>query len=136
MDGFRGMCKINVSIPASGPSLITLQNFPTQNNLKKVLKEGFELGVNRECSMCINSEGACGYNQSSSGFVCYCIDGRHNHTCGSSNEGKIACLHVLVSQPFDWIIYETAQSHHENLEFQVFFLFLCDSKIEFVFSIF
>ncbi|KAL0713009.1 hypothetical protein Bca4012_019987 [Brassica carinata] len=83
----RGICKRYVSIPADGRSLNTLQSDPTPGNLKKVIAEGFKLGANRECSTCENSKGACGYNQSSNGFVCYCIDGHQNVTCGSTNWG-------------------------------------------------
>ncbi|KFK41093.1 hypothetical protein AALP_AA2G085000 [Arabis alpina] len=83
---------------------------PNTENLKKVLEEGFELRANQDWSMCISSGGACGYNQSLSGFLCYCIDEQHNLTCGSGSEnnGKISALcdqmffhknHQLVPSP-------------------------------------
>lgn len=108
----RGICKRYVSIPADGSSLNTLQSDPTPGNLKKVIAEGFELGANRECSTCVSSKGSCGYNQSSNGFVCYCIDGNQNVTCGSTNWGKISSTRTTnyalpkspIRPPFDWII--------------------------------
>ncbi|XP_024007679.1 LEAF RUST 10 DISEASE-RESISTANCE LOCUS RECEPTOR-LIKE PROTEIN KINASE-like 1.4 isoform X1 [Eutrema salsugineum] len=87
IDNSRTACTRNVSIPASGQSLNTLENNPTRENLFKALGDGFELRVNQECSTCIRSEGACGYNKSSGGFACYCIDGRHNTTCSSRHKG-------------------------------------------------
>ncbi|KAF2571748.1 hypothetical protein F2Q70_00003385 [Brassica cretica] len=78
----------HVSIPADGTSLNTLQSVPTLGSLKKVIADGFKLGANRECWACEYSKGACGYNQSSNGFVCYCIDGHQNVTCGSSSWNK------------------------------------------------
>lgn len=71
LNDFRRICRRNVSIPASRPTLTTLERTPSTNNLKKALEEGFNLGVNQECLMCLNSEGACGYNQTSRSFVCY-----------------------------------------------------------------
>ncbi|XP_013607997.1 PREDICTED: probable serine/threonine-protein kinase At1g18390 [Brassica oleracea var. oleracea] len=82
------ICKRHVSIPADGTSLNTLQSVPTLGSLKKVIADGFKLGANRECWACEYSKGACGYNQSSNGFVCYCIDGHQNVTCGSSSWNK------------------------------------------------
>ncbi|KAF3503887.1 hypothetical protein F2Q69_00042691 [Brassica cretica] len=78
------ICKRHVSIPADGTSLNTLQSVPTLGSLTN----GFKLGANRECWACEYSKGACGYNQSSNGFVCYCIDGHQNVTCGSSSWNK------------------------------------------------
>ncbi|VVA94291.1 unnamed protein product [Arabis nemorensis] len=45
--------------------------------------------------MCISSGGACGYNQTSSRFVCYCIDEQQNLTCGSRK--KDAGIHAGIS---------------------------------------
>ncbi|CAH8257290.1 unnamed protein product [Arabidopsis lyrata] len=53
----------NVSIPASRSALNTMERTPTLDNLKKALEEGFKLGLNKDCSMCIESGGSCGYNQ-------------------------------------------------------------------------
>ncbi|EOA34048.1 hypothetical protein CARUB_v10021547mg, partial [Capsella rubella] len=75
LNDFKRFCARNVSIPASGPSLNTLQTSPSAENLEKALENGFELGLNQECLMCRGSGGACGFNQSSNGFICYCLDG-------------------------------------------------------------
>uniref|UniRef100_A0A1J3DRZ1 non-specific serine/threonine protein kinase n=1 Tax=Noccaea caerulescens TaxID=107243 RepID=A0A1J3DRZ1_NOCCA len=72
LNDFRERCNKNVSIPISGPALATLQSISSTDNLKKALEEGFEI-VNKDCSTCIGSGGACGYNQSSSSFTCYYI---------------------------------------------------------------
>ncbi|KAJ0256087.1 LEAF RUST 10 DISEASE-RESISTANCE LOCUS RECEPTOR-LIKE PROTEIN KINASE-like 1.4 [Hirschfeldia incana] len=89
LDGIRGQlndfgssCK-SVSIRVSGPLLDTLQKNPTPDNLQKALAEGFQLGLNQECSSCLASEGACGVNRTSGGFVCYCVDETNNRTCSS-----------------------------------------------------
>uniref|UniRef100_A0A1J3HF73 non-specific serine/threonine protein kinase n=1 Tax=Noccaea caerulescens TaxID=107243 RepID=A0A1J3HF73_NOCCA len=73
LNDFRVLCNKNVTIPASGPALATLQSISSTDNLKKALEEGFELEVNKNCSTCIGSGGACGYTQSSSSFTCYYI---------------------------------------------------------------
>lgn len=93
------ICKRHVSIPADGTSLNTLQSVPTLGSLKKVIADGFKLGANRECWGCEYSKGACGYNQSSNGFVCYCIDGHQNVTCGSSSWSKVSSLFILKEPP-------------------------------------
>ncbi|KAG2312666.1 hypothetical protein Bca52824_024223 [Brassica carinata] len=94
----RVLCLTIVSIPASGPALSTLQRFQTSDNLKKALEEGFELGVNRECSMCMDSGGGCGYNQTTRGFICYCSNGPHSRACssGKKNHGSSAGALVLL----------------------------------------
>ncbi|CAH8383107.1 unnamed protein product [Eruca vesicaria subsp. sativa] len=94
LDGIRGhlyhfdtSCKI-VSIPAYGPRLDTLQINPTRDNFQKALEEGFKVELNQECVKCIDSKGACGYNESSGGFVCYCIDEPLSRTCGSKKKSR------------------------------------------------
>ncbi|XP_019083200.1 PREDICTED: LEAF RUST 10 DISEASE-RESISTANCE LOCUS RECEPTOR-LIKE PROTEIN KINASE-like 2.5 isoform X2 [Camelina sativa] len=84
---FGRFCERNVSIPASGHSLNALQTSPSVENLGKALEDGFELALDQECVTCIGSGGACGYNKSSSGFICYCVDEPHNGTCGSRKNG-------------------------------------------------
>ncbi|CAH2065762.1 unnamed protein product [Thlaspi arvense] len=84
LNELMGSCKRNVSVPASGPALNTLQSNPSQDNFRKALREGFEVGQNRECLKCMDSGDACGYNQTLGGFVCYCIDGG---ACRSRNKG-------------------------------------------------
>ncbi|CAG7888051.1 unnamed protein product [Brassica rapa] len=81
LNDFSGQCKRNVSIPASGPALITLQKNTTQDNLKKTLQEGFNVGLNHECLMCIASDGACGYNRISNESICHCIHQTYSLTC-------------------------------------------------------
>ncbi|CAH8360605.1 unnamed protein product [Eruca vesicaria subsp. sativa] len=76
-----GMCKRNVSIPASGPALDTLQKDTSRDNLKKALEEGFKVGLHKECLMCMDSGGACGYKHGSKSFLCYCVDHPHGRTC-------------------------------------------------------
>ncbi|KAL0664316.1 hypothetical protein Bca4012_101154 [Brassica carinata] len=73
-------CDKNVSIPAFGPALNTLQLTSSTDNLKKALEEGFELGLNKDCSICLTSGGSCGYNRSSSGFICYNIEKANNRS--------------------------------------------------------
>ncbi|KAJ0256086.1 Serine-threonine/tyrosine-protein kinase [Hirschfeldia incana] len=73
-------CDKNVSIPASGPALNTLQLNSSTDDLQKALEEGFKLGLNQDCSICLTSGGACGFNRSSSGFICYNIEKANNRT--------------------------------------------------------
>ncbi|KAF8113646.1 hypothetical protein N665_0047s0052 [Sinapis alba] len=86
LNDFGSFCK-SVSIRVSGPWLYTLQKNRTQDNLQKALAEGFQLGINQECVSCLASNGACGFNQTSPGFVCYCIDEANNRTCSSRKKG-------------------------------------------------
>lgn len=92
LNNLKGLCRRNVSIPASGPPLITLQRVPTLENLKKAIEQGFELTLDQDCLACKKAWGACGYSQISSGFVCYCQNGSQSYTCESEtlkrNHGK------------------------------------------------
>ncbi|CAN6851519.1 unnamed protein product [Brassica oleracea] len=78
---FTTLCSRIVSIQVSRQALDELEESPSQDNLEKALDRGFELGVNNDCSECFKSGGACGYNQNSSSFICYCVDKPHNRTC-------------------------------------------------------
>lgn len=53
------------------------------DNLQKNLEKGFQVEHNQDCSRCIESKGACGYNQTTRSFVCYCKDGTYGNNCGS-----------------------------------------------------
>ncbi|XP_013603316.1 PREDICTED: probable receptor-like protein kinase At1g67000 [Brassica oleracea var. oleracea] len=101
LNNFSEMCKRNVSIPASGSALESLQRSPSQDNLKKAIEQGFDLYVNLDCRRCTYSGGACGYNQTSSLFVCYCKDGPHTSTCqrhhgADLTEGIAIVIIILV----------------------------------------
>ncbi|CAN7129659.1 unnamed protein product [Brassica rapa subsp. narinosa] len=103
LNGIRGQledfglsCK-TVSIRVSRPLLNALQGNRTRDNLQRTLAEGFQLELSQECSSCLASNGACGFNQNSGGFVCYCVDETNNRTCSSKKKGKISGLKVLVS---------------------------------------
>ncbi|XP_013620167.1 PREDICTED: probable receptor-like protein kinase At1g67000 isoform X2 [Brassica oleracea var. oleracea] len=78
---FTTLCSRNVSIPVSRQALDELEESISQDNLEKALDRGFELGVNNDCSQCIESRGACGYSQNSRSFICYCVDKPHSRTC-------------------------------------------------------
>ncbi|WZZ06303.1 hypothetical protein YC2023_092224 [Brassica napus] len=88
-------CKTASIRVSAGPLLNALQGNRTQDNLQRTLAEGFQLGVNQECSSCLASKGACGFNQNSGGSVCYCKDEPNNSICSSRKKGKISGLHVL-----------------------------------------
>ncbi|KAH0850659.1 LOW QUALITY PROTEIN: hypothetical protein HID58_095351 [Brassica napus] len=48
--------------------------------------------LNSDCERCMVSEGACGYNQTSSAFVCYCKDGPHNSSCPTHNRKFLSSM--------------------------------------------
>ncbi|XP_019100931.1 PREDICTED: LEAF RUST 10 DISEASE-RESISTANCE LOCUS RECEPTOR-LIKE PROTEIN KINASE-like 2.5 [Camelina sativa] len=103
---FGRFCERNISIPASGHSLNALQTSPSVENLGKALEDGFELALDQECVTCIGSGGACGYNKSSSGFICYCVDEPRN---GSGVGGTLFL--VLVLTLFLLILRKRRTSH-------------------------
>ncbi|XP_019082630.1 PREDICTED: LEAF RUST 10 DISEASE-RESISTANCE LOCUS RECEPTOR-LIKE PROTEIN KINASE-like 2.7 [Camelina sativa] len=75
-------CNSYVSIPVPGSALYTLR----PENLTKTLEQGFELELNQDCSVCLESKGACGYNETSRSFVCYCNDGTFGNNCSSKKK--------------------------------------------------
>ncbi|XP_048619106.1 protein SUPPRESSOR OF NPR1-1 CONSTITUTIVE 4-like [Brassica napus] len=84
IDYMKENCTVYVSMPVSGSNLHTLDS----NNLKKTLEQGFELQLKQDCSMCLESKGACGYDQTFNRFVCYCDDGTHGDTCSSGKTSQ------------------------------------------------
>ncbi|KAL1213117.1 LEAF RUST 10 DISEASE-RESISTANCE LOCUS RECEPTOR-LIKE PROTEIN KINASE-like 2.5 [Cardamine amara subsp. amara] len=74
-------CDRNVSIPASGSALTSLQQSLSVDDLEKALTDGFDLGLNQECLSCLNFRGACGYDLTSDTFACY---------SGPQNKGRLA----------------------------------------------
>ncbi|XP_010415242.1 PREDICTED: LEAF RUST 10 DISEASE-RESISTANCE LOCUS RECEPTOR-LIKE PROTEIN KINASE-like 2.7 [Camelina sativa] len=78
-DNLRENCKKGVSIPVYASAL----NTPRLDSLQKTLQKGFQVEHNGNCSRCIESKGACGYNQTSENFVCYCKDGTYGINCAS-----------------------------------------------------
>ncbi|CAH2079712.1 unnamed protein product, partial [Thlaspi arvense] len=81
-------CERNVSIPVSRSALRIEDGNPTLEAIKKALDDGFGLTLNSDCFGCLGSGGFCGHNVSSRAFVCYCVDGPHEHTCDNSETQK------------------------------------------------
>ncbi|KAL1222288.1 LEAF RUST 10 DISEASE-RESISTANCE LOCUS RECEPTOR-LIKE PROTEIN KINASE-like 2.1 [Cardamine amara subsp. amara] len=81
LDGLRASCKRIINIPVSRSALRIEDRHQSLETIKKALDEGFKLNFNSVCSGCVLSRGACGFNESSKAFVCYCGDGPHEHTC-------------------------------------------------------
>uniref|UniRef100_M4CJ10 non-specific serine/threonine protein kinase n=1 Tax=Brassica campestris TaxID=3711 RepID=M4CJ10_BRACM len=93
-NSFRVFCDKNVTIPASGPALNTLELNSSTDNLKKALEEGFELGLHQDCSTCLTSGGACGFNRSSIAFTCYNSNRTRNNGIGIAS---VLVLLILVA---------------------------------------
>ncbi|XP_048591561.1 LEAF RUST 10 DISEASE-RESISTANCE LOCUS RECEPTOR-LIKE PROTEIN KINASE-like 2.5 [Brassica napus] len=87
LEDLGSSCKTASIRVSAGPLLNALQGNRTQDNLQRTLAEGFQLGVNQECSSCLASKGACGFNQNSGGSVCYCKDEPNNSICSSRKKG-------------------------------------------------
>ncbi|KAH0935638.1 hypothetical protein HID58_012755 [Brassica napus] len=91
IDYMKENCTDYVSMPFSGSNLHTLDS----NNLKKTLEQGFELQLKQDCSMCLESKGACGYDQAFNRFVCYCDDGTHGDTCSSGKTSQGSLVNAI-----------------------------------------
>nr|VDD11870.1 unnamed protein product [Brassica oleracea] len=89
LENSSASCERNVSIPVSRAALRIKDENPTLEAIEKALKDGFYVMFTNECWECKESQGACGYNDSSRAFVCYCVDGPSNHTCDSGIPKKI-----------------------------------------------
>uniref|UniRef100_A0A1J3JBQ2 non-specific serine/threonine protein kinase n=1 Tax=Noccaea caerulescens TaxID=107243 RepID=A0A1J3JBQ2_NOCCA len=83
---FNAECKTKFNIPVSQSALRKVERNQSLEAMKEALDEGFELRCNNECSQCAKSLGACGFNESSKRFVCYCINKPHEHTCHSGKK--------------------------------------------------
>ncbi|CAH8362299.1 unnamed protein product [Eruca vesicaria subsp. sativa] len=120
LDGIRGQlnefessCK-SVSIRVSGPWLDALQNNRTQENLQRALAEGFQLGLGQECSTCLASDGACGFSQSSGGFVCYSKEKDAGISSGAIAGIVVACVllvAILIAVGLFFLISRRKKTH-------------------------
>ncbi|CAN7059294.1 unnamed protein product [Brassica rapa subsp. trilocularis] len=81
LENSSASCERNVTIPVSRYALSIEDGNPTLEAIEKALKYGFEVMFTTECWECKQSQGSCGYNDSSRSFVCYCVDGPHKRTC-------------------------------------------------------
>ncbi|XVF71588.1 hypothetical protein PTKIN_Ptkin12aG0050400 [Pterospermum kingtungense] len=85
-----GICRESVIVPVYETAAQNL-NPSTMNN---ALKEGFELQWvvdSDQCRRCKDSDGACGYNQTTNSFVCFCRDQPSETTC-LPTQGTLALL--------------------------------------------
>lgn len=83
----RASCGSIVNVPVSRSALRIEERNQSAEAITKALEKGFELSFNRDCSRCRRSKGACGYNNTLGGFVCYCINEPHKHTCEKNGNG-------------------------------------------------
>ncbi|KAG7543748.1 Protein kinase domain [Arabidopsis thaliana x Arabidopsis arenosa] len=100
LDGLSASCERNVDVPVSRAAMKTTERNQSLEAIKKVLDVGFELSFNSDCSQCVASGGACGFNQSSKAFVCYCKDEPHEHTCGKMGISKKAKIGIGIGCGF------------------------------------
>ncbi|KAL0806980.1 hypothetical protein Bca101_099472 [Brassica carinata] len=90
VDCNRGFAELSIS---SVKYRILETNYDS-DNLKKALEEGFELGLNQDCSTCLTSGGACGFNRSSIAFTCYNSNRSINNGIGIAS---VLVLLILVA---------------------------------------
>lgn len=81
----RLSCSQNILVPINQTSARSLTDpRSTEDDLKEVIKAGFELNWDAndtDCNACARSGGRCGYNSSTSSLVCYCIDRPYPSLC-------------------------------------------------------
>ncbi|KAH0885780.1 hypothetical protein HID58_061876, partial [Brassica napus] len=90
----RASCGSIVNVPVSRSALRIEERNQSAEAIAKALEKGFELSFNRDCSRCRRSKGACGYNNTLGGFVCYCINEPHKHTCEKNGLSKPAKIGI------------------------------------------
>ncbi|KAI8541888.1 hypothetical protein RHMOL_Rhmol08G0096000 [Rhododendron molle] len=94
-------CNSSVNVRVNSAVGAGLSSDGTSAKLTEVLDSGFGLvweANNTNCEQCVGSGGACGWNSSNLGsFACYCSDGNHTASCGSSQTGTGALPFDLVS---------------------------------------
>lgn len=88
LDGLSASCERNIDIPVSRSAMKTIESNQSLEAINKAIDEGFEVIFNSDCSRCVASDGACGFNQSSRAFVCYCTDEPHKHSCHDGKKKK------------------------------------------------
>lgn len=88
LNALSASCERVVNTPVSRSALRRAEKIQSLEAIKQALDEGFKLSFNRACSRCIASGGACGFNQSSNAFVCYCVDEPHEYTCHPEKKGN------------------------------------------------
>ncbi|XVE72113.1 hypothetical protein DITRI_Ditri11bG0012200 [Diplodiscus trichospermus] len=85
-------CRGSVIVPVYERAAQDLEVNPLIMN--DALEEGFELQWkvdNDQCRKCRDSDGVCGYNQTSNSFLCFCSDQPSETTC-SPTQGKLLLL--------------------------------------------
>ncbi|KAG2307962.1 hypothetical protein Bca52824_027710 [Brassica carinata] len=91
INDLRASCKSIVNVPVSRSALKTEERNQSAEAITKALEKGFELSFNRDCLRCKESNGACGYDHTLGGFVCYCTNkSQHEVTCEKNGIG-FAC---------------------------------------------
>ncbi|KAL0898086.1 hypothetical protein Bca101_082047 [Brassica carinata] len=89
INDLRASCKSIVNVPVSRSALKTEERNQSAEAITKALEKGFELSFNRDCLRCKESNGACGYDHTLGGFVCYCTNkSQHEVTCEKNGLSK------------------------------------------------
>ena len=87
-----GACRGSVIVPVYETAAQTLEVNPLTMN--DALRGGFELQWkvdNDQCRKCRDSDGVCGYNQTTNSFICFCRDQPSETTC-SPTQGTLDLL--------------------------------------------
>ncbi|OMP04726.1 hypothetical protein COLO4_09361 [Corchorus olitorius] len=93
-----GVCRGSVIVPISETAAENLEVNPLTMN--DALKGGFDLKWhvdNDQCKNCIDSEGACGYNQTTNSFICFCRNQTSETTCPLTQGTNFSAFFSLSS---------------------------------------
>lgn len=89
--GLLNLCENRVIVPATQSAIAPVERSPTEGNLVTALEQGFGLQWdvnNAVCETCNLSNGTCGYNTTTSSFVCYCADQPEQFSCRGSTANQ------------------------------------------------
>uniref|UniRef100_A0A7N1A3Q9 non-specific serine/threonine protein kinase n=1 Tax=Kalanchoe fedtschenkoi TaxID=63787 RepID=A0A7N1A3Q9_KALFE len=95
----QASCKHIVEVPVSESAV---DSYPKQDiqASKEVLNQGFDVvwasNYDKMCNDCELSGGRCGYDVTTSGFSCHCVDRSYNLKCGAAYSQKSSIIKKLV----------------------------------------
>lgn len=97
-------CNAGVSVRVNQSAAGQLANPVTASLslLQTSLQSGFSIqwsADNEKCRSCVGSNGTCGFNQTSSSFVCYCSGGSYESTCQDSPPNQNGTFKSLILFP-------------------------------------